>query len=167
VGGLPKTDIMGRFTRRKPVNVLTFEDEGHEITLDALNIEDGVIKDRLKSRAFIRADKPIYISLDKDFKRGRYPFYLADNNTGSTVTLKRVEGPGVTITSSEKLDGCEASFTRPKVQYEIVTNAEAVYNLLDNKLLFALLQIRPQMWQLLLMIVVGALLGFFIRSMWQ
>jgi hypothetical protein len=170
---LAKQGAFSKFTRRKPANVLTLEDEGRELSLDTLTIEDGIIRDRLKNRSFVRADKPIYISIEKDFKRGRYPFYLQDNNGGCTVTLKRAptaeeQANGATeITEKFEFKGAPATLVRPKVEYEIVTNAEGVYNLIDNKLLFSLLSVRPQMWQLLVTLVLGAILGFFIKAMWR
>ena len=161
---------MQRFARRKPANTLCIEDDNFtELTMDVLTIEDDTIKERLKNRAFLRNNRPIYITIEKEFKRGRYAFYLVDNRTGSTVTMKKqVDDQGREITDKPvTFMGNEATVSRNATNFEIVTNAEAIYNMLDNKMLFSLLQIKPQVWQLLVMMIFGAVIGFLIKTMWR
>jgi hypothetical protein len=155
-------DLLSRYSKRKPAKALIYEASPAELTLGDYIIEDDIIKDRMKNRAFVTDQTPVYLNIEKDIKKGRYPIFQLDALVGAAIELRREKSDAAAVKMT--VYGQTVNIQREKANMTIVTSAESIYNILDNKLMFTLLQIKPQMWQLILCILFGALIGFVIKG---
>jgi hypothetical protein len=152
----PFSGILKKFSRRRPVKTFTHE-TGNEATFDELTLEDKVIHDDLKNRAFIVSEKSKYITFNKDVKAGRYEYFECSAEAGATVARVKKTADG----SEQAIDIFGPLTVKvSECLHYIITSAEDVYNIEDTNLLMKLLKVKMDFWQLLIIAASAFVIGF-------